>query len=167
MGRGLIIALILSLAVNVFAVGFIAGRLISEEKPAPQAQANNKGGLESPLRMMRYAETLPPEIRDDFREKIREQLPTLRRQQREVRRIRGEIVDLLAADEWDRDAVMLKAAEMAQAQERQRQALYAAFINAFEMLPAEDRKQLTVKENRRRLEHEKRRRNRQRPAREE
>lgn len=153
MGRGLIVLLILSLAVNVFAVGFISGRVISggNQPPPPQIQTGG-ANLQGPMRLMRFAETLPSDLRVAFREKIRAQLPVVREEQRDVRRLRGELANQIAEDEWDRAAVEAIAIEIAEAETRQRAALYTAFIDAFETLPAEERKRFIELEKRRRLD---------------
>ena len=164
MGRGLIIILIVSLAVNVFAGGFIAGRLLSGDRPpGPPIETADAIGGDGPRRMMQFAETLPPPAREAFRSKIRSQLPALRQQQRALRRLRNEMRELVAADEWDRQAIDALAAEMSAAQGRQWSSVYSSYIEAIESLPKEERQRFMAMENQRYLERQKRQRERRRP----
>lgn len=142
MSRSLIIALVVSLVLNGFAAGFIGARLVT---PQPELSVTSerppaRGG--DPLRMMRHVEVLSPESRDAFREAFRAQLPELRGGHREVRQLRGQLGVLMQAEEWDRAAVAAKFAEIDAAQLKQRDAINAAYMNAFEMLTPEERRLL-------------------------
>ncbi len=151
MGRGLIIILVVSLALNVFAAGFFSGRVISKEGPPLRQAQEQRMRIDSPFALMNYAGELPPEIRDDFRGQIRGKLPVLRRQHQDTQKLRRELADLIAADEWDRDAVMAKSEEIKAAQDRQREVFNAAFIDAIETLPAAERKKLIEKAGQNRM----------------
>ncbi len=142
MGRGLIIILIASLALNVFAVGFFSGRVISNDGPPQHLGPGQGARLGHPLALMNYARELPPEIRDDFRRKIREKLPALREEHRNTQMLRRELASLIAADEWDRDAVAAKFAEIKVVEDLKRDVFTAAFVEALETLPAEERRKL-------------------------
>lgn len=155
MGRGLIIILIASLALNVFAVGFFSGRVISNEGPPPHAGPGPAGRMDNPFALMRYARELPPEIRDDFRGEIRGKLPTLREQHRKTQVLRQELAVLIGAEEWDREAVAAKFEEIKAVQDHQRDVFGAAFMDALETLPAAERKKLI--ENTRKREMKRRR----------
>jgi len=162
MGRGLIILLVASLGLNIFAIGHLSGRLIAAGKP-PQADRIERGkhrGFHDPFHVMRYAKELSPELRETFRAEIKEQLPALREHHEQMRSLRRELGLLMSADEWDGDAVAAKLNEIRETQDRQRDAFNQAFMNAFETLPAEQRKLLIDTANERRAERRKERRER-------
>ncbi|MEO1135187.1 MAG: periplasmic heavy metal sensor [Pseudomonadota bacterium] len=143
MGRGLIILLVVSLGLNVFAVGHLSGRMIANPGPAASIEAPGpRGGFQDPFRLMRNADVLSPESREAFRASFREQLPSLRAEHRQMRELRRELGVLMSADAWDAAAVDAKLQEIRAAQNRQHDAFNTAFMNAFEKLSAEDRKRL-------------------------
>ena len=85
MGRGVIagfialgVLLFASVAVNVFVLGHMSGRMLAGHKPPPIERDHRRGEFEDPFRIMRHADELSPELRDSFREAFREQLPALR-----------------------------------------------------------------------------------------
>ena len=141
MGRGLIIVLVISLALNVFAVGFYSGRVISGDGPPPH-KMDKPGRPDHPMALLSFARELPPEIRREFRGKIREQLPSLRENHGEVVKIRMELANLLSEEEYDRDAVAAKFVEMNAIQDSQRAAFNEAFLDALETLPPEERRRM-------------------------
>lgn len=157
MNRSLIIALIGSLALNVFAGGFILGRALAPQ-PEPPILADGRAvkGPDNPFRMMRYAEALPPESREAFREAFRDQLPDLRQHHRETRRLRAELAALVQTEGWDRDAVLAKLEEIDAAQKRQRDAFNAGYVNAFGTLELDERRLLMEEAAARRAERRKR-----------
>lgn len=162
MGRGLIILLVASLGLNIFAIGHLSGRLIAGGKP-PQADHMERGkhrGFHDPFHVMRYAKELSPELRETFRAEIKEQLPALRKHHEHMKGLRRELGVLMSADEWDGDAVAAKLNEIRETQQRQSEAFNQAFINAFETLPADERKLLIDTANKRRAERRKERRER-------
>ena len=172
MSRTLIIALVGSLALNVFAGGFILGRVLAPPPAAPSfaevetgtgfgRRGPPRGGLEDPFRMMRFADVLPPESRTAFREAFRERLPDLRRGHGETRRLRAEFGLLVQAEEWDADAVAAKLDELDAAQKRQRDAFKAAYLEALGELSAQERQLLMEAASKRRLERRRRFRDRE------
>ena len=92
--------------------------------------------------MMHYADALPPERREEFREAFREKLPEMRDGFREMRTLRMEMAELLGAEEFDRDAVEMKFQELHELQQAQHAAFSAAFLDAFETLTPEERRML-------------------------
>ncbi len=151
MGRGLIIILIASLALNVFAVGFFSGRVISNDGPPLHQGQQQRMRMDNPFALMHYATELPPGIRDDFRGKIRGKLPVLREQHQKTRKLRQELALLIAAENWDRAAVAAKFEEIGAEQDRQREVFNAAFVDALETLPAAERKKLIEIAGKRRI----------------
>jgi len=139
MGRGLIVALIVSVAINVFAIGFLSGKQIGGgAKPAEVARPDMHG-VEIPFGFMRDVQSLPPQVRRKFRGKIREHIPAMRAHAVELRQSRRVLNDALTAKDWDRAAVEKALERMHAAQSRQRAVISAAFINAFETLSREER----------------------------
>ncbi len=162
MGRGVVIGLaallFLSLAVNIFALGHISGRMIAGGDGPPPHHTGERGpraGFEDPFKIMRYAEELSPELRERFRSAFREQLPVMRSSHGEVGALRRELGVLMSAQEWDEAAITAKLKEIDVVQQRQRDAFNQAFMSAFESLPAEERKRLIDTANERRAERRK------------
>ncbi|WP_375203668.1 periplasmic heavy metal sensor [Hyphococcus sp.] len=161
MGRGVIIGLaallFVSLAVNIFALGHVSGRMIAGQPPQHHdVKHGPRGGFEDPFKIMRYAEELSPELRERFRGAFREQLPVMRQSHREMGGLRRELGELMSAEDWDEAAILAKLDEIDAVQESQRDAFNKAFMSAFESLPADERKRLIDTANERRAERRKR-----------
>lgn len=157
MGRGIVIALVASLALNVFAVGFIAGRvLVVDHHRPPIAHFDGGGPRGGPFALMRNADVLPPDSRRAFREAFRSELSGMRESHREMRRLRGELNTLFAAEEWDEAAVRAKLEEIDAVSERQRAAMSNAFVKALGALPADQRQALMKAAEERRGERRRR-----------
>ncbi len=150
MGRGVIIGLTLSIALNVFAVGFISGRIISDDKTPPPI---SMGRGDSPFGLMRHASVLPPESREAFRDIVRAELPSMRDRRRQTHVMRRELAELIAAPEFDREAVKAKMTELDALQSGQRSAFNDAFVNALATLSAEDRRLLVEQAGKHRNRH--------------
>ena len=150
MGRGLIVLLFASLALNIFAIGFFSGRAIIDDRKPPMAGREHGTPVDSPFVLMKFSRNLPPDARDAFRSKIRGKLPTLRERHRDTQDLQKELAALIAADEFDRDAVAAKFSEIKSVHVNQRDAFNAAFIDALATLSAEERRVLveTAKEER-------------------
>jgi uncharacterized membrane protein len=162
MGRGLIILLVASLGLNIFALGHFSGKMLAGPKPPniEHIERSKHRGFDDPFQVMRYAEELSPGLRETFRAEIKKQLPALREHHKEMKSLRRELGALMSADEWDGDAVAVKINEISAAQDRQRDAFNQAFMNAFATLPGEQRKLLIDTANQRRAERRKERRER-------
>ncbi|PQA87267.1 periplasmic heavy metal sensor [Hyphococcus luteus] len=163
MGRGVAIALgallFISLGLNVFALGHLSGRMIAGRHagPPPHSEGHRpRGGFEDPLKIMRYAEELSPELRQQFRESFRAQLPQMREEYRKMHQLRGDLSGLMSAEEWDGAAIDAKLEEIRAVEDRQQKAFIDAFIGVFEALPAEERKALIDAANEKRAERRKR-----------
>lgn len=154
MGRGLIALLVVSLGLNIFALGHFSGRMIAGDKPPSREhiERGHRGKFSDPFHVMRYADELSPELRERFRAEIRKELPSLRDHHQQMRALRRELGALMSADEWDGEAVAAKLNEISETQDRQRDAFNRAFMSAFEALPAEERKLLIDTANKRRSE---------------
>jgi uncharacterized membrane protein len=164
MGRGLAITLgavlFLSLAFNVFAFGFFSGRMLAGfNGPPPRPAIEERAprlAFEDPFRIMRYAEELSPELRDEFRASFREQLPQMREAHGEMRKLREELSVLMTADEWDDAAIDAKLGEIRAVENGQQAAFTEAFVEVFKSLPAAERKALIEEAKARHKERRKR-----------
>ncbi|WP_425407724.1 periplasmic heavy metal sensor [Hyphococcus sp.] len=160
MGRGLIILLVASLGLNIFAFGHFSGRILAGDKPPPSRshiEHGSRGGFDNPFRLMRYADELSPELREAFRAEIKKELPALREQHDRMRELRRQLSALISADTWDGAAVAAKLEEIRTAQDRQRDAFNRAYVGAFETLPADQRKLLVERAKERRDERRRKR----------
>lgn len=162
MGRGIAITLgvllFVSLGLNIFVLGHMSGRMLAGgHKPPHHSEGRGpRGGFEDPLKIMRDAEDLSPELRDSFRSAFREQLPSMRETHSEMGALRRELGVLMSAEEWDDAAISAKLGEIRSIQDRQYDAFNDAFISVFKELPAAERKRLIDTANERRAERRKR-----------
>ena len=138
MGKGLTIALLASLALNVFLAGIFAGRLLSPERPAPPPHVEAPAG-DNPRVMARFARDLPPASRRAFRRALRDSMPDLREQQSEFRSLRRTYYEALNAEDWDRETAEAALTAMQQARDERRALIDQAFLDAFETLSPEER----------------------------
>jgi Spy/CpxP family protein refolding chaperone len=136
MNRGLIIALLLSLAANVFFGGFVVGRFVAGPPPP---EAVRQGGQAIGFMNRRSLEMLSAEDQETVRAVFRSQRRVVRAKNRILQERRGDLANAIAADPWDRARVEAAAAALQEAQ-RDREALFAALlIEALEELSPEDR----------------------------
>ena len=127
-GRGLKIALGVSLAINVFAIGGIAGALYMRAQSAVM-----HGGP---------AEALSPADRDAFRQMIRAQIPTLRPLQQDARQARHQAMTLLQAPTFDRAAVAALMARARADDQQARSQMEGAVLDFAARIPASERSAL-------------------------
>ena len=141
MGRPLIIALVVSVILNIFAVGFISGRALTPKSHPPRPP-----GLEmsmgDPRRYFRHTEVLAPDQRDAFRAALRSEMMVVRENRRVVHDKRRAYAQALRAEPWDRAAIEQAQGELSQAQAVLFQSISAAMLNAFDVLEPEARAQL-------------------------
>lgn len=158
MGRGLAIALgallLVSVGLNVFALGHVSGRMLAGHPPAKVnfADGGPRGGFHDPFRIVREAEELSPELGKRFRESFREQLPQMRETHEKMRTLREEIAALMSADEWDAAAIAAKLDEIRAVEDSQQKAFSDGFLDVFSSLPAAERKALIEAAKERRKE---------------
>jgi uncharacterized membrane protein len=143
MGKGITIALIASLALNVFAIGFISGRIIKpSHQPLAQTLEAPHRRMDNPRGFMQRAKDLPPESRNAFRHAIRSNIPKLRAQKKEIYKLQRTYYDALRAEKWDRVAVETALSDLQKARDRGRAMIDEAFLDAVESLDADARAQL-------------------------
>lgn len=157
MGRGVIIALAVSMGVNFFVAGFLLHDRIDREPPPPPAHTELRG-FDNPGRLMRFAGALPPDSRREFRAAIRVRLPDMRAQHREIRKSRDELRVLIESERWDGDAVKAKMDEIRTLREKQLATFDTAFADALGVLSAEERRFLVETAQERQNERRGRRR---------
>lgn len=141
MGRGVTIALLVSLAFNILAVGFIGGRFIGHHGAFPPS--HERTHFARPGAFWGGGKGLPPENRDAFVAVFRQHREELHAVNDEVRKARQAFTDAVGAPDWDRAAVE-NALSVVKAAEAKREALMSSlFIDAMETLPPEQRRMLT------------------------
>lgn len=158
MGRGVMIALAVSLGLNFLIAGYVLHDVIDSDPPSPPPAADMRGGFNNPGGLMRVAGALPPESRRAFRRAIRAELPDMRTHHQEMRRLRGELRMLMEAEQWDEAAVAQKMEDIRNVQARQRAAFDKALVSALGSISAEDRELLMEIARQRRAERRKGRR---------
>lgn len=158
MGRGLAIALgavlLVSVGLNVFALGHVSGRMIAGHPPVKVRFTDDgpRSGFHDPFRIVREAEELSPELGKRFRESFREQLPQMRETHEKMRVLREELGALMSAEEWDGAAIGAKLDEIRAVEDSQQEAFSDGFLEVFSSLPADERKALIEAANERRKE---------------
>ncbi|MCI5043662.1 MAG: periplasmic heavy metal sensor [Aquisalinus sp.] len=108
--------LVASLAVNIFIIGlFVGNHLNNGAMPQGQGGPGGPDGMRPPtaadwamagrndLLPIRSLETLPPELRQQARDTIRQSLPQSRAMQREIANLRREVAAALAEQTLDED----------------------------------------------------------------
>lgn len=139
MRTGLTIALLISLGANMLLGGFIAGRLVGG--PGPGGIAREAPPRAGPI-FFRDLDALTPEQRETFRAAFRAHSDEIRAGFRDSRRLRQTLGEALAADPWDRARVEKALADLQAVEGAHEAAVAKAVIDAFETLPAEQRKAL-------------------------
>ena len=138
MGRGIVIALALSLAANVFLGGFVAGRLAGGP--------NDHGGPH--VFMFRHHDgpeefsDLTPAARESLKRAFIGQRAASREDFRETRKLHEEFVKVLGAEVYDRAAAEALVAKFEAAEISGQAGMARILVEAAEGLPAEDRKSL-------------------------
>lgn len=151
MGRGIIVALALSLAANVFLGGFVAGRFVGGE--------NDRGG--DRLSAFRHGDAhefsdLPPAARESLKRAFIAHRAEGREAYREMKALHREFIDVLSADEFDRAAADAIAAKADAMDRSGRSSLIKLIAEAAEGLSVEDRKALARHIEKRRPHHKRR-----------
>ncbi len=135
--RQLKIALGVSVALNLFAIGALASgailgpRLAREEAPPPAR-----------VPMLQVVESLPEAQRDTVRQTLRENALAARPDFREARQARVEAVELASSPRFDRAVVTEALARSTAAEMRGRARLEQGALDMLEALPPEQRADL-------------------------
>jgi uncharacterized membrane protein len=137
--RGLMIALFVSVALNLFAIGAVVGGLVvaSRAPSGPAARPERSGPA-----IWAAGQALSPEWRAEYRRLLREQGPQTSRRLREVREARREAWELLGREPFD-EAAATRALDAARAEEMAaRRAVEARVVEFAGRLPPQERARL-------------------------
>ncbi len=129
----LLVALVLSVCVNVFVAGLAAGRITTG-----QATRNGEtgGGLQ------RFLATVPAEVRPVFRQALSENRGSLRDMASEVREARQSAAEILAAEPFDQDAFEVALAEIRDRSEALQAMVHNTIAGTLDQVPPEVRAQM-------------------------
>jgi len=109
--RGLVAALVASLAVNAALVGYGVGDRLADRRAVAPAPAADGGPALSPAAGRLLAD-MPPESRAAFRAALRQRLPEIRRQVAALRESRAAVAGLLAEPTLDEAALSAALADL-------------------------------------------------------
>ncbi len=137
--RTLRIVLIVSLTLNVFVIGGLAGAAIMWQRVETQRPL---AGIGRPARLRQAAQVLSPENRRMLRQSIRATAQSLRPKVREARAARIEAGRLLVQPELDRAALEAAFAQARAADIAIRTRLESAVIDAAARMPLSEREAL-------------------------
>ncbi len=136
--RKLKIALAVSVAVNLFVVGALAGglvvgaRYLADRSPPPEPPAFRQS-----------VDRLDPEQSERVRQSLRQSALEARDDFRRSRAARREAVELAGAESFDADAVRARLAESREAELRARARLEDGTVEIMQTLEREDRQRLS------------------------
>lgn len=139
MGRGIAVALALSLAANVFLGGFVAGKIAGGPRfhHGPPGFDLKRGGHED------FAD-LPPAARERLKDAFLAHRADGKEMRREARALHEEFVAVLGAEPWDRAAADAVVAKFEAAEIAGRASMARLLVEAADGLSAEDRKALAA-----------------------
>lgn len=135
MGRGIIIALALSLAANVFLGGYVAGRLT---EGAGERRVEKKWRHDNERRF----DDLTPAARESLRRAYLEHRTRSADERETIRALQKELAAVLSAETYDRAAAEAVALKFEQTEQSSRSGTARLFIDAAEGLSVEDRRAL-------------------------
>jgi len=144
MGRGLMIALALSLGANVFLGGFVAGRLLNRPPPI-MPPPPSAAGLALPGELFGRHADLSPETRKIIRGAYASRREAFRESRADAKRLRNAFSRALAADPWDRADAEAALAEWRAFESMRRTETAMLMIDIFEKLPADERAAVTAR----------------------
>lgn len=159
MKSGLAVALFVSLAVNIFLGGFVAGRMLAGphgfmDGPGKFAAFSDhkKDGRKGPGRgaffdgalMFPAIEALPPEKRELFKENFEASRDVLRANRTALIEKREAFTEALTAEPWDRAKAEAALVDLRTAADAQEATLSKLLIDVFEKLSPEERKALVT-----------------------
>ena len=133
--RWMLVALFVSLALNLLIVGSVAGAVWRFRGPPHMAGSSNV----TP-NLLGYASTLPHQRRKQLWDATAEERATIRPFRREVRAARDETVKALIAEPFERQHFLAAQARQAEAENRARQAVQALYVKLADVLTPEERR---------------------------
>lgn len=132
--RWLLVALFVSLALNLIIVGSVAGAVWRFRAPPPWASAITPN-------LMGYASTLAPQRRKELWDATSEERLGIRPFRREVRAAREHTLQALVAEPFDKERFQAAQVRQQQAEMRAREAVQTLYLRIAERLTAEERRQ--------------------------
>jgi len=132
MPRWVLVALFISLALNLIVVGSVAGAVWRFRAPPVLVTAVTPN-------LLGYGSTLPPERRKHVWDQTVEERAHIRPFRREVRAAREETIKALVAEPFDRDKFVAAQARQAEAENRARAAVQDLFVKIADSLTREER----------------------------
>ncbi len=161
MGRGVIIALAVSLAANVFLAGFLAGRVFGvTDGPATMGEPDGRrppgprpGG---PSGLLGDSLAQSPAAREAVRAAFKERRVEIIRDRREFERQRRALARALMADPFDRPAAEEALAALLAAAAKREREMTGLLLDVLEDLPADERRALIEAAEERRGAHRRR-----------
>ena len=131
--RWMLVALFVSLALNLVVVGSVAGAVWRCRAPPPWAASVIPN-------LLGYASTLPPERRKELWDSTAEERGHIRPFRREVRAAREETIKALVAEPFDRAKFLAAQARQAEAENRARTAVQDLYVKIADSLTPEERR---------------------------
>ena len=130
--RWMLVALFVSLALNLLVVGSLAGAVWRHRGPPPMTSAVIPN-------LLGYASTLPAERHRHLWQLTRDERSHIRPFRREVRAAREETVKALIAEPFDRAKFLAAQARQAEAENRARAAVHDLYVKIADGLTPEER----------------------------
>ena len=131
--RWLLVALVVSLALNLIVVGSVAGAVWRFRKPPQWASAVTPN-------LLGYASTLPAQRRKQLWDTTAEERRHIRPFRREVRAAREETIKALTAEPFEKQLFLAAQSRQAEAENRARQAVQDLYVKIAEGLTPEERR---------------------------
>jgi uncharacterized membrane protein len=131
--RWLLVALVVSLALNLVIVGSVAGAMWRFRKPPQWASAVTPN-------LLGYASTLPAQRRKQLWDTTLEERRHIRPFRREARTAREETIKALIAEPFEKQRFLAAQARQAEAENRARQAVQDLYVKIADGLTPEERR---------------------------
>lgn len=137
--RALTIALLASLAINLFAVGAAVGVFVAGRNAPPM-----RGQPLGPAALWRAGDALPPDQRQAYRDLLRAQSLEVRQEVRQSRRARREAFEALGEDRVDPAAIRSRLDEARRLEMQARGQVEGALVDFAARLPPPERADLAL-----------------------
>ena len=147
----IMVALVVSLGVNMFLGGWLLGRAIGDRETSAPPSAQRSGTLDQPAFpaiARRLAQRLPEAERALFKAAFEEHRAALQGANRKLRLSRQAVRRALSAETFDANALDSALDRMAAANDSLQRAIYRAMGEAVKALPPEARRGLAAQTNR-------------------
>jgi uncharacterized membrane protein len=135
-GKGLLIALAVSLSINLVLVGFLAGRWLQSIGPPP--------GHDPTLMVWPAIQGLAPAERDALRPMLRESLHASRKQIRAIRRAQRSVQESLRSETFAASDLARSLDELRRALNDSQSARHATLVEVATQLSPDERRRLAA-----------------------